>query len=429
MEFRYIFMGLIFLFNPNINVFDLLPDFIGFGFMLYGLRKLRDMSSDLDECFRDCLRLLCLSAAKFLSVFAANALNDEGFLMVFTLCFTAAELYFLLRMFSLFFNGLFFLGVNDDVEVFVKNINSPKIWTTVFVIIRSVSTLLPELCYLSIDEAAGYVLAPYKGVLYIFSVLLSLSFGIVWLIIMRHFQRYLQAEEAAIGRLMQRYDREIAPNTSLFLLRRARHGLLFIGLGVLFLCDFYTDGKDLLPDVLGGLLLLSGLYFLRKYFPMDKKLPLLAGGLTILTAIDGLYVGHYADKYNAIGAARIPEAFRMYLGTILFSVLVSAMTALFLWQFVRYFLGLIADHTGRAIESRFASLIAQDKHTRKMLRVKTYAFLIFGLLTAASGIAYTVCLFYWPTYWIINIALSIGWGLVTVKAFYDTYYQMETKYL
>ena len=44
MNLGYLLLGLVFLFNPNINVIDVLPDVIGCLFILKGLSKLSDLN-------------------------------------------------------------------------------------------------------------------------------------------------------------------------------------------------------------------------------------------------------------------------------------------------------------------------------------------------------------------------------------------------
>lgn len=462
MGFRFIFLGMIFLFNPNVNVLDILPDFLGYALILYGLRKLRDMAPEMEEFLADAVKLTALSAARLAAVFFTYAVDDPGYLMIFSLVFSLGEIYLMLHAFSRFFDGLFFLASTHNGTLLLQSrprkayslslhlarllsrirgddsnpavvdafpFSSAKRMTTAFIWIRGLTTIGPELTYLFLDKERGYVLAPYKTVLYIPCVGLALLFGILWLKRMLRLGRAVGGDAPFMESLEQDYSARIAPDTRRFLLRRARLGLLLCGLGCLFLCDLYIDGVDLLPDAIGGLLFTIGLLTMRRYFPCPTLLPVLSGVLTALSAFDWLYVRRYAGKYNAIGISRVPQAYGMYLTTVALSAAISLLTIGLFALFLRYLLGVVREHTGRAIESQFASLLQQERSAKRSMKIKLWFFTIFAALTALSCTVYTICLYYWVSYWLVNLAVSVVWIVLTLKTLSDLYTMIDDKYL
>lgn len=429
MGFGYIFAGFIFLFNPNINIIDIMPDFIGYALIIFGLYRLRDLAPAIADSMRGFLRLLICSLLKTTFMFIIPGLPDKGFLLVFSFCFTLAEVAFMLSAFTNFFDGMFFVGTLHDGGDMVKNLNNAKMMTILFVFIRGIFTLLPEFVYLYVTEDLGYILAAYKGVLNIICALISLITGIVWLVTMHRFYKCIVGDEHFIGNMTTYYKEYIKPNHSLFLRRYMKYALALFGTGFLFLPDIYIDGIDYLPDTVGLLLIIAGFLVIRKYCK-NYRLPLTVCSVSaLLSAFGWIYVKIYADRYYAYGVGKTMEAYRMYVTTIIISAAEAVVLIVLFIFMTRYFLAMVKELTGREVESVFASIIVKDKYQKKMMRIKCFAFMILGSVAAISGVFYTVCLYLLPAYWMINTAVSIIWLIVSSKLIYDLRDQIEKKYM
>lgn len=119
----------------------------------------------------------------------------------------------------------------------------------------------------------------------------------------------------------------------------------------------------------------------------------------------------------------------MYLISIAVSAAESLLLILFLIVMTRYFLTLIKTHTGRETESVFASIITKDERQKKMMQAKVITFAVLGIIAALSGTAYTVCLYLWPEYWMVNTAVSILWFIMASRLLYDLGEEAEHKYM
>lgn len=429
MGFGYIFTGFIFLFNPNINILDIMPDFIGYALIIIGLYRLRDLAPAIADSLRGFMRLLVLSLLKTAVLFLISGLSDKGFLLVFSFVFTLAEVAFMLSAFSNFFDGMFFVGTMYNGSETVKHLTSAKTATVLFILIRGVFTLLPELIYLYVTEDLGYVLSEYKGVLNILSVLIVFAAGIVWLVNMRKFYKVAVRDGHFISSMNTYYNEYIKPNYNLFLKRRMKTALSLFAAGFLFLPDLYIDGIDYLPDTIGLLLILAGIIMLAKYMK-ESKLPLAVCSVSALFSAAGwYYVKVYAGRYYAFGVSKNMESYRMYLISIAVSAAEAVLLILLLIVMTRYFLSLIKAHTGRETESVFASIITKDEHQKKMMRSKVIAFAVLGIIAALSGAAYTVCLYLWPEYWMVNTAVSIIWLIMASRLIYGLGEETEHKYM
>ena len=68
MGWGMIAVGLLFLFNPNINIIDVLPDFIGYIFLCLGGAKLTDLNESIDRALSAFRKMILIDAGKWLAL-------------------------------------------------------------------------------------------------------------------------------------------------------------------------------------------------------------------------------------------------------------------------------------------------------------------------------------------------------------------------
>ncbi len=108
MKIGYILAGMIFLFNPHINIIDVLPDVIGYILILHGLSKISDLERNLLSAKNKFLKLAWLSVAK-LSCLLILPIFDETLYLIFTFCFGILEAIWMIPAFLDLFHGIGFL--------------------------------------------------------------------------------------------------------------------------------------------------------------------------------------------------------------------------------------------------------------------------------------------------------------------------------
>ena len=111
MNLKLFFIGLLFLANPNINIIDIIPDFIGLGIVWFSITKISDLSSDIYIARRGVAKLFWTELAKLLSfIWLIIYSTDSGFFLVFTFIFTIIELIFFIPTINSFMNGTMILS-------------------------------------------------------------------------------------------------------------------------------------------------------------------------------------------------------------------------------------------------------------------------------------------------------------------------------
>ena len=85
--------GLVFLFNPHINIIDIMPDAIGYGLILFGILKLSHVNASMTEAANRFKTLFILALCKLpaLYIYALISPEEQIFILLLSIGFGAAE--------------------------------------------------------------------------------------------------------------------------------------------------------------------------------------------------------------------------------------------------------------------------------------------------------------------------------------------------
>ncbi len=108
MKLGYMIVGCIFLFNPFINIIDILPDFIGYLFILKALAELSDLERNILSARNKFKAAMWVSLVKALLVFA-SLIFDSTWYLILTFTFGILECMYLIPGFIDLFYGISYL--------------------------------------------------------------------------------------------------------------------------------------------------------------------------------------------------------------------------------------------------------------------------------------------------------------------------------
>ena len=279
--------AVLFLFNPTASIMDPLPDFIGYWLLCIGITQLSDMNYHFEEALKYFKRMLTASVIQFFSFFVILGLvtskeRPTTFLLL-SFIFAAVEIIFLLHAYREFFEGFLYLGSRMEASaVFAvpesavrryerkcarvehraektnrflrtrlekpKNITvTTARFTTVFVVARSVLTVLPEFSALTLsayDEASRFnFLYDYIGMFRILAIFIVLPLGVIWLVKILRYLRSILRDHNFMDALIQKYVSEIEPKTYIFIQRAVKLAFIIMSIGLVFLRG-YLYGKQ-----------------------------------------------------------------------------------------------------------------------------------------------------------------------------------------
>ncbi len=477
----YIIAALFFLFNPDINIIDLLPDVFGYMLLCAGLSKLSFVDSSLEEAATKFKKMIFVSFGKFVAFILLFSLFNErerpyGFLL-FTFSFMILDLIFLLPAVKSMFEGFMQLtrkyksevayktkkstkNVDDETESSGKNRKTyiEKIYrfTVAFFILKAVLRTLPEFTALTIDEYTdgSFVMYMYEYInMYrILGVIVTLVVGIIWLCRSCRFFSKLSRENEFIEKVRAELAEKAITREGLFVKKAIKSALLLLGVGALLSIDFHVSIAletimipnlniheitiNLIPDFVFAIFFLSAAFILRNYIKLNKKLILASSVYMVLSLVASALKVYFATAYGSYSAVNyVGEAFSLFYvictSTIIENLAFVAMIAvfaLFMKELIKSYTGYIPsiqDHTT-------AELV---NSTHKELIRKIWIVLAFSVISAITASVYDFMLIeiytmsFARSFWIIDFVAQAAFAGVSIHALFEINDEVESRYM
>ena len=252
MNISLVFAGCVFLFNPCVNVYDVLPDFIGLILILRGLYHCAGLNSGVAQARAKFMSALWVSVAKFVVMAIAavtrNTVFDGTMLLTFSFAFAVLECVFLIPAFAAMTDGLAHLYLMSGENKPPVDETGARVMSVIFVAGHGVLTFAPELTHLYIKDS-GYVTS--RGEINIDSLHMMLLviclagnflLGAAFLAVIGKFIKTMSRDAEFAGYIADRYENEIGRDGNAALTRSVRLYMLLTGIGLL---PFLTVKADL----------------------------------------------------------------------------------------------------------------------------------------------------------------------------------------
>lgn len=186
----YFILGCIFLFDPVIKLFDLLPNAVGCLLIAISLKEISALEYRIENAARLLYYCAGVGVLRVLLMFSTFSMNSSDMLSAVTVL-GLLELFLLIYFFISFYGGLSYLAQRSDSENVLGQIDSVRTLGIVFIIVHTAASILPELTALievaldhDPDAFVGLSLGRlklYKNYAVVICALVSLIAGIWWL--------------------------------------------------------------------------------------------------------------------------------------------------------------------------------------------------------------------------------------------------------
>ena len=415
MNYRLHIIGLLFLFNPEITIFDIFPDFIGFLLIARAIAPLSEVSPSAEaatSCFR---KLAAVSGVKMLAFLPMLSISNSepSMSLLFTAGFAIATMIYLFPAFHDWFNAIRYFSEREAVRV--RGIGFMKGFSVVTFVLRYLFALLPETVYLYADEEFSffygtpiYPLVAYRTGITVLSATLSTLVGIAWLTAILLFVRSLRRNSA----LNEGIAHEIAstPHSAYkTVLAAVRPAMICLSLAAFCAVWYTVDGMPLIPLAASSLLILAAMIFLRRLLDLSRRYIMIPTLSTIASCVSHVMIYRFCHAYHersAVGFDAIKEPFRIPAA----SALVSALFLIAAWILCvsPSLKKLIDSHTGAFWEAAYISHNSSvGKERRRQQFGVSVGIALISLIILLSFAAYTLYYVY-PIYQLVTAALSLG---------------------
>ena len=292
MGFRLIFAGLVFFFNPCINLFDIFPDFIGCILISAGLYKLSDVEGRFFAARQISNRLIAIYLSKlFFWVYAFGSWKD-GFLPL-TFIYAVIEIIMMIGLCASLYGGIEYTANLHGGDKHLSKINSVSKYAVIFMVIKNVLAFLPEAFELtrpSQNDLSYHIdpvvtLADYKQYAVLFFTVITLILGIYFIIDNFKFFGGLAKDKEFCKNLREIFDTNVTSNETLVTSRRFRRFFALALVAAFLTVDFTPDSVNVVPDLFSYALLYSAFLCLggKKLVPNLVGIPLMA--LSVVTVL------------------------------------------------------------------------------------------------------------------------------------------------
>lgn len=474
--FGLICASLLFFFNPNVQLVDILPDLFGYILLVAGLYYLADLNESIGEARARFIKMIPVGIAKlivFLMVFGGLVSPQEQstFVLVAVLSFGVIELLILVPATRALFAGLMQLATKFGSEAIfatkpkkipeepAKGFKKPsqkrafekkvariryrnsrlrcaleklQTLTLLFLFLKPLVALLPEFSALSGTEYNDG-LVNYYGFITLFrgfGFIVLLPFAIVWLCKTWKFLGKLRRDTAFGEACLAQYRSEVLPKTDLFAQRAIKSALSLIALGMLFSLDFYIEYYNIIPDVLCAVFVIIGVCLLRKYINGYKPVLFIAAGYGLVTLAANALTVWFNTQYYFNAIYKNASAELVFYGEGIATVLENLLFLWMLWKLMKLMEQMIVRYSGFSVTSDRAPG-ASERISRVHLNLKKtlYQFFGFGALMAVTGVLYEFLKPTVPYIWMVDFAVAIVYIYLFYRSTWEIREQVEYKYL
>ena len=287
--------ALVFLFNPNVNMIDILPDFIGYFILARIFIDAADCAPYFEEARVAFYRLGWLNVAKapafmLIILIRRGDTMDNDVYALMSITIAALEIILTVMAIKSIFSALFHLGERTNAEALITPFyinkkekfapESLRFLTYTFFTVKILGYSVPDLFLLTKTTSFGGIDYRYSGsIFYPFSILIFLILGFVlgsvWLSRTKKYIRAIKSEglffEALTSLASEDFESRVEIKKKL---RSIRSALTLIMISTIFSINFKVDnfeGLDLLPDFLYAIILTIAIYKLTAHV---KKNPI-----------------------------------------------------------------------------------------------------------------------------------------------------------
>ena len=403
---------LVILFNPNVKIIDIFPDFIAYFIMIRLLKDVSEKVPYFAELKSDLKKLCTLSLIRIPAQTVSSFIKGKNTLdgdinVLMTLIFAVAETVLLCMAITNLFNALFYLGERTNLSETIKPFAVSKdkrmapehlrIFCYAFAVAKCALTLIPETFLLSFDTLlastdthrnfrAAY---PYSIIVAVVAVL------VIGIILIRHSKKYAIAILKS-GKLSEAVNSLVTPEIALQIEKNREFNKKSSALTIMTVASFLTfevcfsdlNYVNLLPHFIFSTLFIFGFYKLTKNYKrfLTVKISAIIYTVTAFVAYVGSIV--FFSEYSYGDLMKMELARSAYAVYITLSSIELASLVFFLLSFAFSMKKYIINNTAASPSDKNYS--RADREFHNSMAKKGFIFSAIGIVLGALKFADTL---------------------------------------
>lgn len=383
-------LGLIFLLNPVVWIWDVMPDFIGAFLIMLGMRKIVLLSEDTENLWRRMWRIAIISAAKVsLSFLLVGA--EGGVKLITSLVFTSLELIFLLPAVT----GTVGLCeklqerfLDETVPHPDSRLPSLMVFLSVYTVIRLIVGFLPEIAELISTGRFGNVISgdgkyypsDSKWMLYVVAAALTAVFFVVaFIMTVKAYKRYGQDKMTPVS-ATETAEADRALDVTYWNARRWKLVRTPFIAAALLCIYLFIDGIDFFPKIIGAAVICA-LTVMHSNSVLERALAVVgAAALGATSLIANSRLSDFFMEYNSEQAVLWSDSAKSLYTTITVLIIIEAaltfaLTLLMTELIIRRRVGEIGEKTKMVKKFKLQMLALRIASFLAMCALAAYPFL------------------------------------------------------
>ncbi len=437
--YGYFIAAVIFLFNPCINIVDILPDFFGYMFLLKGLEKWADLCPNIADAVQGIGKLRWYMLIKLPAIILIPIMRDDTFTLLLTFAFILIELIYAIPAAGRIFDGLEYFGTRFDGQAVFNGLKDLRLLTNIFFISKSALCLIPELTSLSSYEYSGYItstpqfdLSQYKNLFLLAGVLLSLLIGILWLINTLPYINRISKDTPFLERILHDYDLEITENVGISIRRRLHTAIVFLVAGFVFFLNIWFDSVNVIPTFIGALFIISALLKLKKLSSVSGVSIAASVIFALVSAVTFAVSFTFSVKYDlraiTLGVAD-PEVVELYNLCVTLSVIEHIVMGLTTLIVLHEIIKLAKAHLSPDPDIKDKRLITiYENHLHSIRNSIIISAVLFVIALCTNAVYNFMRADINAAFWLVPFIMTGIWLAYTVNTLWQLYSQIEYKY-
>lgn len=448
-SFWGIAIAFLFLFNPNITVIDIFPDFIGYFILMLSLTRLADLNENVQQARQLFSRMVLIDAGKILAIlwiFGMEAAGERSSsMMLWTFVFGVLELMMLIPAYHRLFEGLIGLGNFYETQsvFYVKKPGRGKSitekirkFTIAFVVLKSTMAVLPELSDLT---NTTYNDSDFAGNLYrhinamrILASFVVIVVGIIWLVRVLLYFRRVRRDDVFMTELARAYSEKVLPKEGIFVRRAVKTAFGCLLCAAFLTLDFRMEHFNLLPDIFAAVAFWLFFVFVCKRVRVAKVRTAVVLSLYSVASVASIMAQvWFFDRFSYGSVIRNDEALARFQILMTVEIIKAVLLVATMLCVLDIMHRVIKAHTGYVIGQNIESEAAQRQKIgvqKELSRTLIYV-LVVTVLYAVSDVCYEALIGSYGFMGLVNSIFGVLFVGIVAKAQSEIFSAVDTKYL